>query len=259
MKIAIIGCGYVGSRAAGSWKKSGHFVTVTTRRPERVEKLQECSSEVFLLGNLKELIAGKDLILLSVAPGKGEDYRSTYLETAQDLMACVEPHQHVLYTGSTSVYGDKGGGWVNEETPVDPLTPHAEVLAATEKILLKHPNACLFRLGEILGPGRTIVERLKKMPRSPLPGTGDNMTNWIHVDDIVEAFELARNRNLTGIYNLCNGEHVTRREAYLKFCSKAGLPPPQWSGRPSSYFRGNKKVSNEKIKAAGLTKFTPIL
>lgn len=259
MNIVIIGCGYVGRRAASYWKTNGHFVTVTTRSAERIDELKECSSNVYLLGDLKPLIEGKEVILLSIAPERGGDYRATYLQTAEALLPHLKPEQHVIYTGSTSVYGDAQGGWVDEETPIDPLTPHAEVLAATEEILLKHPKCCIFRMGEIIGPGREFLDRLKKMGRSKLPGTGENLTNWIHVTDIVQALELARKETLMGVYNLCNDEHLPRKEVYEEICKQAGLPSPTWNHQPSTFFRGNKKVSNRKIKSAGLTQFTTIL
>lgn len=259
MKIAIIGCGYVGSRAARAWLVEGHTVTVTTRRKERVHELQECSSDVFLLGDLIDLIPGQDLILLSVAAGRGGDVRSTYLETAKRLIEVIQPHQQIIYTGSTSVYGDAMGNWVDETSALRPSTDHARILIETEQTLQKHEKTCIFRMGEIIGPGRNIADRLRDINGGEIKGTGENFTNWIHIDDIIAALDLALKQKWQGIFNLCNGEHVPRKEAYQKICAQERIPLPSWNPNKTPFFRGNKKVSNQKIKDQGFRSFTNIM
>ncbi|NEP07825.1 MAG: NAD(P)-binding domain-containing protein, partial [Okeania sp. SIO4D6] len=44
MKIAIIGCGYVGTKVAKLWSQNGHQVTVTTTTPEKVSELKNITS-----------------------------------------------------------------------------------------------------------------------------------------------------------------------------------------------------------------------
>ncbi|MDJ0697734.1 NAD-binding protein [Mastigocoleus sp. MO_188.B34] len=49
-KIAIIGCGYVGTAASRYWyQEQGHSVTVTTTRQERVAELEEIATRVVVM------------------------------------------------------------------------------------------------------------------------------------------------------------------------------------------------------------------
>src|SRR5690606_7341564 len=49
MKIAIIGCGWVGERLASYLKAKNYGVLATTTSPGKLESLEEMSSEVHLL------------------------------------------------------------------------------------------------------------------------------------------------------------------------------------------------------------------
>jgi nucleoside-diphosphate-sugar epimerase len=255
MNICVIGCGYVGSRAAANWKEIEHVVTVTTRNPGRIAELEKFADHVIITDSPGTAIEGQDVILIAVAPGPEGDYKNTYLDTAKEILAVIKPRQKILYTGSTSVYGDHEGKVVDESTPLKPPNDKARVLAETEKELLKHPNTCIFRLGEILGPERAIKERLKRVAGKELPGTGENPTNVIHVDDIVKALDFAIEKNLKGIYNLCNDEHIPRKKLYTDICEKEGIPLPVWNPSRKSVHGGSRIVSNRKIKNAGFSGF----
>ena len=49
MKIAIIGCGWVGEKLARFLSAKGHYVIVTTTSVEKTERLKEISAELHLL------------------------------------------------------------------------------------------------------------------------------------------------------------------------------------------------------------------
>ncbi|MGD1867010.1 MAG: NAD(P)-binding domain-containing protein, partial [Phormidesmis sp.] len=49
MKVAIIGCGYVGTAVAKHWKQQGLDILVTTTREERVAELSAMASRVEVL------------------------------------------------------------------------------------------------------------------------------------------------------------------------------------------------------------------
>lgn len=263
MKITIIGCGYVGSALAIKLKKNGHHVTVTTRSDAKIHSLQSIADDVHILeGNdteaVKRLLASQEAVILSVAADSQDAYESTYLGAAKAIAeACEEAPNlsQIIYTGSTSVYGDHQGKIVNEETPTSPDHPTGKILLATEEILLKmsskQRNVCIFRLGEIYGPNRQIADRLRRMNGKSLAGNGNSVTNLIHLDDIVEAILFTLNRNLNGIYNLCNDKHVTRKELYTQICQEEEIPEMTWDSSLKSIHSGNKLVSNNKIKACG--------
>jgi len=270
MKIGIIGCGYVGQAVALYWKQQGHRIGVTTRQPERVAPLAVFADDVFLLRSqtLSPFIKPYEALLISVAPDHRSDYAATYLETARQVAEQTSEMsllRQILYTSSTSVYGDHGGAWVDENTPIQETHGRRDILYQTENIFLKCSskdlNVCVLRLGEIYGPGREIEHRLRRMQDRPLAGTGASYTNLIHLTDIVSALDFALKHHLQGVYNLCNDIHVTRSQLYDSLCKREQLPPMRWDPTQLVTHGGNKRVSNQKLKDEGwrITVQTPLL
>lgn len=260
MRIGIIGCGYIGLRATAFWSNLGHMLSVTTRKAEKVESLSAVAQHVYLLSehSLEDFIQSQEILLICVAPGQGEDYTSTYLNTANKVLATLHNApslKQIIYTSSTSVYGDWGGDWVDETGSCTPENEAGNILLQTENTLLQCRSTalkvCIFRLGEIYGPHRNIVDRLKRMQNTPLPGNGETYTNLIHIEDIVLALNFALSHQLDGIYNLCNDFHLQRKEFYNQLCQQHNIPPFSWNPTLPRIHSGNKRVSNQKIKSAG--------
>jgi nucleoside-diphosphate-sugar epimerase len=261
VKIGIVGCGYVGQAAALYWKQKGHHIAVTTRQPERVAFLQSLADSVTVLnsGALETFVSQQEALLISVAPDRFSDYASTYLHTAKQIaeQARDSDLKHLFYTSSTSIYGDYGGAWIDEITPLKHDHENGKILSETEQVLLgctsKDLKVCILRLGEIYGPGREIENRLRRMQNQSFAGTGHSYTNLVHLTDIVMALDFALQHNLNGIYNLCNDFHIPRNLFYEKLCQKEQIPPIKWDHERSNFHQGNKRVSNQKIKNVGFS------
>ncbi|HEY9849067.1 MAG TPA: SDR family oxidoreductase [Leptolyngbyaceae cyanobacterium] len=264
MKVAIVGCGYVGYSVARYWHQElGFFVTATTTTPEKVSQLETIAQKVVVLrGNdsasLKSVLEDRDTVLLSVGAKNANSYEETYLHTAETLVSVLKetPHiQQVIYTGTYSVYGDKNGEWVDESSPLTPANENGHILARTEEVLRSASNQntkiCILRLGGIYGPGRELVKIFDRASGKPRPGNGQDITNWIHLDDIVGAIEFARKHRLEGVYNLVDDAHLTSRELLDRVFTKHNLPNVIWDESQKSNRPYNAKVSNEKIKKAG--------
>lgn len=265
MEIAIIGCGYVGKALAQAWKKAGHSITATTRSKNRVEELMPVADRVIVLeGDLfhffSTALAMHEVIVLSVAADSHspQNYESAYLQTANALGAAAAKLpflRQIIYTSSTSIYGDQNGNWVDETTPPIPTNRNSQILLETEQVLEKAETSkrqvCIYRLGEIYGPGREFSNRLQSLNGRPLPGSGGNYTNIIHLHDIVGAIDFALCKHLNGIYNLCNDVHMLRQELYDRICEKKGFPKVVWDPAIRGIHAGNKRVSNAKLKSAG--------
>ncbi len=262
MNIAIIGCGYVGYAAARYWQAQNFTVTVTTTTPEKVSALSEVADRVVILqGNdakgMRELLENQDTVLLSVGAKNSGAYTETYLQTAQTLVSVLQQTkiQQVIYTGSYGIYGDQNGVSVDEETPVAPANSNGEILRETEKILLEAASeklrVCILRLGGIYGPGRELVKIFGRAAGSTRPGNGEDITNWIHLDDIVAAIEFGRQHGLQGIYNLVDDAHLSSRELLKRLLTQNNLPQVYWDASQQSTRAYNCRVSNQKMKDAG--------
>lgn len=263
MNIVIIGCGYIGSEVALTWKKKGHTVTATTRSPERLDLLSKVSQKsIILKGNdedeLVPLIADNDVILVTVAADSPEHYESAYLNTAQifrHLALEMDLPRHLIYTSSTSVYGDHHGQWVDETSELHAKSEQAKILIEAEKNYLSLAElgwrVCLLRFSEIYGPGRELSRRVKQFEGHVLPGSGGHYTNMVHKADCAAAIDYSLRHHLEGIYNLSDDEHPTRKELYDAVSKKFKLPQVKWDPEHTSLHTGNKRVSNHKIKAEG--------
>lgn len=267
MRIGILGCGYVGQALAKSLHFQGHQISVTTRSSQRIELLEPLANEIHLILQPDDLLAfltPLEVLIICVAPDSSSGYRSTYLDLAENIVQRLPQTKNLrqlIYTSSTSVYGDHEGEWVDEETDAQPLNENGRILLETEKCYLtasESVNTCIFRLGEIFGPGRLIEERLKRTYQNKFPGNGTPYTNLIHLDDIIRAIDLAIHLHLQGIFNLCNDLHIPRKEFYAGICHKWRIPAIQWDERLISSHGGNKRVNNQKFKALNFH-FTPYL
>lgn len=263
MNILIIGLGYVGKAFALRLKKQGHHVTGTTRHPDKAAHLQPYVDQVLIWNDKtpKTFLDGFDVVLLSAAPDSTSNYEETYLKNAEKIAqaaAFSSTTQQILYTSSTSIYGDCNGAQVTEETSPAPKNRQGEILLATETALLQSSvPCCILRLGEIIGPGRELSERLAKMQGTPLPGTGENRVNLSPLEDIVNALLFAMENRLSGIYNVVADFHPTRKELYLEIAKKKGLKDPVWDPALPSLHGGNRIVSSQKLLDAHFA-FEPI-
>ncbi len=246
----IIGCGYIGTALAQLWISQGIEVTGTTTQPSRLEELSQLGIHATIYADnnvtaLRQLMQGKDTIVITVAAKGRDSYRSTYLDTAKAVTEALPSYpgvKSVIYTSSTSVYGDHAGEWVDETSALKPQNAQTEILIQTEQVLLatKGP-VCIFRLGEIIGPGRSPKDRLKNNSR-PFAGTGQNYTNFSELDAIITAIDFAAKNGLSGIYNLCSDLHITRKEYYG--------PSVEWDSSQTTVHGGNKRVSSKKFKTS---------
>ena len=276
MKIAIIGAAYTGFAAAKHFKKLGHTITVTTTKESRKEELEAVSDHIkVMVGSdqamMSELLQDQDILVLTVAGGMVEKdgktvmdpdlYRDAYVGTAKSVVAALElgcSLKQIIFTSSLNAYGDGNGeDSIDETTAANPLSPFQEVYIETEDLLMSLANetmpVCIFRTGTIHGPGREWKNQLKMMAGQPIPFDGSSDAMIIHRDDVVQAIELAIEKEFSGLFNLFNEVTCTKSEFFAKVCDEHGYDHVQWLNLSP----GPKNVSNEKIKNHGLNFLDP--
>jgi nucleoside-diphosphate-sugar epimerase len=263
--LAIIGCGYIGMEAASIWSQKGYHVTATTRRCERLGDLAKVAQKSLILkGNDEEallsLLMANEILVVTIAADSFDQYESAYLHTAQLLRRlALETKQprSLIYTSSSSVYGDHHGLWVDETSPLLVTSEQGKILIEAEKTYLSLSDLgwrpCILRLAEIYGPGREISRRIKNMQGNSLPGSGEQYTNMVHKADIATALDYVLRHQLEGIYNVVDDDHPSRKHLYDQISRHYHLRTIHWDPELASMHGGNKRVSNHKIKAAGFT------
>ncbi len=232
----VLGGGYLGTRLARRLSGEGAAVTLTYRsHPPQAPGAHTAAWDASLPGAgeaVAALARGAARIFFTAAPARGGEYAPVYLGAARALAgAGLAPEQTVVWISSTSVYGTADGSWVDESTPPAPASPGGAVLLEAERILLAAPGPALriVRAAAIYGPGRTPVERLSA--GGPLPGTGEEWLNLIHVEDLVTiaiaAGERGQDRDLVVA---ADGRPVRRRVYYAEASVLAAMPPPVFAG-----------------------------
>lgn len=259
--ILVIGAGYVGIPLIKCLREQGFRVNTTTTTPGRIETLKSIADEVVVLDPnhlipLKSGIDWCDALVVLVAPHKGASYEETYLKTARDIHECIQERNrplHIVYTGSTSVYEGVDAEWGTEELILSPPSEKGQILLETEKTFLNSGfDTCILRLGGIFGPGRDLSSRTHYFSGKKHESTGEEWTNHIHLEDIIKVIAFVLKNRLTGIYNVVNDDHPTRKELYGETCKKLGIPKPLWNDQSQCLYRGYK-VSNQKIKGKFVT------
>ena len=265
MRVAIIGCGYVGSAVARIWHQHGEDVTVTTTTPSKKDPLQAIASDVVILtGNdfasLKDLVADRDVVLLSVGAKQRtlETYRQAYLETAKNVVEAIRETgnvQQLIYTSSYGILGSQKETIIDETAIPNPRNEFGEILAETEQVLLSiSPSefkTCILRLSGIYGDGRELIKIFSRVAGATRPGKGEDYTNWVHLDDIVSAIDFAKQQQLHGIYNLASEQVLTTKQFFTRLFETHDLPNVTWDDSQPSNRSYSMKLSSQKIRDAG--------
>lgn len=263
MRIVIIGCGYIGQEVAKIWKQKGDSVTATTRSSEKLQELSKVATKSVIIKNADEeslasLLNENDVIIVTIAADSPEEYENAYLNTSKVLKSLalgMDSPRRLIYTSSTSVYGDHHGQWVDEESQPLAKSDQAKILIEAENNYLSLSelgwDVCILRLTELYGPGRELSKRLTRMEGHTLPGDGSQYTNMLHRTDAAVAIDYALRHRLTGIYNVSDDEHPTRKELYDKVAHMFHQTQVKWDPKHKALHSGNKRVSNHKIKAEG--------
>ena len=161
-----------------------------------------CFADITQPDELAKLPRDFDWVVNCVASGGGgaEEYRQVYVEGMKNLIEWLAPmsqaHRRdpgvprLLYTSSTSVYGQNDGSAVDEESPVDPRADTARVLVEAEKLLLaaaqqRNFPALILRVAGIYGPERGHWFKQFVKGEARLEGKGERILNMIHRDDVI--------------------------------------------------------------------------
>lgn len=257
-RVAILGSGYVGTALAVELVRRGVDGVVTTTRSSRRDELRAMGLTPVVLtlpddDRLPDLLRDRTGVCLTVAPTEEcRDYRAVYLQSARGVVAALRgtPVTRLIYTSSTSVYGQDDGGWVDESAPTEPVTDNAKVLLETERCLLGATapaglHVTVLRLGGIYGPDRNPADRIRQAAGT-VRDDGETYLNMIHRDDIVSAMFRLLTFPHHGVLNLSDDEPSTRRASYDRVLAAAGLAPIRWAVNPTNH-RG-KRVCSSRIK-----------
>lgn len=259
-RLLIAGCGYLGQAVANLFLAERWEIHAWTMSAESARRLaqQPYSTRALDVSDTKQVIAHRadfDVVLhcASTRGGGAESYRRVYFNGVCNLLEHF-PASKLVFVSSTSVYGQTGGEWVNEESPAEPQTETGRILREAEALALSK-SATVVRLGGIYGPGRSALLKKFLAGEAILDLQNDRFVNEIHRDDAAMAVRLLalHNEDSGQIYNVVDNEPTLQSECYRWLAAKLKRPLPPSGRSTSARKRGpsNKRVSNAKLRALG--------
>jgi nucleoside-diphosphate-sugar epimerase len=207
-------------------------------------------------------IAAATHILVTAPPStEGDPVLTRYA----DIIATAPALRWIGYLSSTVVYGDRGGAWVDEDTPPAPSQPRGERRAAVELAWSQFASRYavdIFRLAGIYGPGRSAFDDLRAGTARRMIKPG-HLFGRIHRDDIGRAVAAAmRQTHGPGrrVLNLADDVPSESAAVVTEAARLMGVaPPPEiafadalatMSPMARSFWAENRKVSSRKTQQA---------
>ncbi|MFM8364783.1 MAG: SDR family oxidoreductase [Verrucomicrobiota bacterium] len=258
-RVVFAGCGFLGEAAAGLFFEKGWRVLGLCATRETASRLASRPFEVRVLDISKPFEAPADWrnpdVLIHCASSGGGDasaYRAVYLDGLSNAISAFAP-KRVIFTGSTSVYDQQDGGWVDENSPTEPQRETGKILLEAEAVALD-AGGCVARLGGIYGPGRSMFLKKIREGNAVLEEGGGRHVNLIHRDDAARALLcLADSQMPTGIYNVVDDSPSAQRVLYGWIADFFNSPLPPEGPLDPNRRRGlnDKRVSNKKLRQLG--------
>jgi nucleoside-diphosphate-sugar epimerase len=258
LNLLIFGFGYSGRAIAKAAVAAGFIVAATSRDP--AAQNPEPGVEIIDFTEAEEAISAATHIVATAAPDeRGDPVLARY--AAQILVA--ENLRWIGYLSTTGVYGNRDGGWVDEDSPPAPASDRARRRVAAERDWAEFGVAVdVFRLAGIYGPGRSMFDDLRAGTARRVVKP-DHLFGRIHRDDIAGGV-LAAMRQTTPpgrrIFNFSDDEPAASADVVVEAARLLGVDPPapvafedaapKLSPMAASFWSENRKVANVKTKAA---------
>ena len=251
--LFCFGLGYSARALAAKLKEEGWCIAGTCRDAGESVALTALGYEIHPFDD-KAALAGTTHLLSSAPPGPGGD---PVLERHGDAIAGLPDLRWAGYLSTTGVYGDRKGGWVDEESSLRPTGIRGQRRRAAEAAwcALGLPIH-LFRLAGIYGPGRNALETVRRGGARRIVKP-DQVFSRIHIDDIAAVLRASIKTPSPGaVYNVCDDEAAPPQDVITFACGLLAVAPPpciafadaELSDMARSFYRDNKRVSNCRIK-----------
>jgi nucleoside-diphosphate-sugar epimerase len=257
--LLCFGFGFSAQAFAARLDKREWKISATSRDPEGIAEVNTQGFRGFLFDGKLQIAPDVTHLLISAPPDEnGDPVLNLFQEQLQRLSMQL---QWVGYLSTTGVYGDRGGDWVDEDSPLEPNTARGHRRLDAERSWLKlHSDyglpVHLLRLAGIYGPGRnqllTVLNGSAK--RIIKPG---QIFSRIHVDDIAGVLAASCAKPNPGrAYNVCDDEPCPPQEVVEFSANLLGLPVPpeipyeqaKLSPMAKSFYADSKRVSNKRMK-----------
>ncbi|TKX80854.1 NAD-dependent epimerase/dehydratase family protein [Halorubrum sp. SD626R] len=282
MRVVVVGCGYVGLELAAQLAERGHAVTGVRRSDAGLDAIEEVGRQTDGGGavdavradatdpaSLDALPDADAVVFAASSGGRGADAaREVYVDGLRNVIEAYAERpsspDRLVYTSSTGVYGDHDGGWVDEETPIDPTTEKTRVLAEAERIALETASdagidGTVARFAGLYGPDRYRLERYVEGPVTA------GYLNMVHRNDAAGAVRyLLETDSARGEPVVVIDDEPVDKHAFADWLAdECGVSRPEkrskaeriaagdLSAAAERRVRTSKRCSNDRLRALG--------
>ncbi|MEY2827912.1 MAG: hypothetical protein RLZZ183_1031 [Actinomycetota bacterium] len=276
------GAGYIGSTLVPNLLSKNHKVTVVDNFMYRQTSLaSSIKNKNFSLvfgdvrdeGLMKKLISSSDVIIplaaIVGAPACDKDpilAKTVNRDSILWLLQNLSPAQQIIMPTTNSAYGSGDqNNFCDEKSPLNPLSLYARDKVVVEKSLMQFENATSLRLATVFGISpRMRLDLLVNnfVYRALTDGfvivfEGHFKRNYIHVDDVVQAFNLALDNNESFKGEIFNVGLSEANISKLELCKEIQKIIPSFTFIEAALGKDpdqrNYIVSNKKIESQGFT------
>lgn len=273
--LFCFGLGFTGSALVRVLQARGWAVAGTCREKVHQDLWDRAGVRAYAFDGktasreIGQALAEVSHVLVTIPPHKEDG--DVVLRHFRDALARSSGLRWLGYLSTTGVYGNRDGEWVDESSELKPVFDHQKRRAEAESqwfdLYRGHGVPVhVFRLAGIYGPGRNLLERVRRgvAKRIDQPGL---VFNRIHVDDVEQTLAASMERPHPGaIYNVVDDLPAAPAEAVAFACELLHVDAPPLvpldeaglSEMGRGFYLTNKKVRNRKInEELGITLHYP--
>lgn len=242
------GAGFIGSHLVEKLVNVGSTVTaIDNLSSGKISNLSDVINEISFYKmdirsyeDIKEIVKKQDVIFHIAAnasvPYSVEhpdyDFETNTIGTFNILRAAAEANlEKVVYASSAAVYGEPKYVPINEEHPLNPISPYGASKLAGEKIGFAFKetygvNFVAIRIFNTYGPKQpryVMYDFFKKLKNKPeilsVLGSGNQIRDYCYIDDMIDAFRIVAEKG-DSIYNAAGGQSTFIRDLAEYMVSK---------------------------------------
>jgi nucleoside-diphosphate-sugar epimerase len=262
-EAVIAGCGYVGSELARMLRKDGHEVFGIRRDVSGLAAdLRGIEGDVADPGSLGPAPKRVEYAVYCVSADEGSEkaYRRAYLDGLAGFLEWLADEgqrpKRLAMVSSTSVYGQRRGEHIDEDSPTHPTQFRGETLLASERLAAASGiPTVVVRFGGIYGPGREgLIDRARDGKLEYR--AAEHFTNRIHRNDAAGVLKhLLFHASPEPLYLGVDDESAEEAMLFAWLTKELGVDDPKHpeEGATANARRavGSKRCSNRLLRESG--------
>ncbi len=267
-KILLLGCGNLGRKLAVRLIAAKHTVIAVKRTALKapLTGLQVVLVDITAAQSVKKIPTDVDIVVFLLSPSErnkaayqnlyGQGLHNVLSHFAHSSSPTSGARLRWLMVSSTSVYGQKSGEWVDEESPARATSFNGRALVQAEQQLWAHcVESTVLRFGGIYGQGReSLIRRVRA--GSPVQYDPPYYSNRIHEEDCLGVLAFLIHKSLLGmplenLYLATDSAAAPLSEVAVWLSEVMGCPAPPKKEASSSTLVMNKRCRNNRLLKLG--------